>query len=191
MTAQYNKRHHTLHQPFVTFCDFVQEQSKIRNNHSLQYAQESTNANEAVSSLLKNIVYRVTTNKTDRHISKSPDKVCLIHNTGHSLNKYRSFRMKPMAIRKKILKDKGICFKCCAGFHFAANCSNSISCEICKGRNHPTALHVVSDSHRWQKSHGREQADRSFKNDAVQNTEVKPYCTEICGKIFAGKHVQK
>lgn len=133
----------------------------------------------------------MTTSKTDLHISNSPDSVCPIHNTGHSLNKCRSFRMKPMAVRKKILKDKGICFKCCAGYHIAANCSSSILCEICKGRNHPTALHVVSDSHRWQKSHGGEQADRTFENDAVQNTEVKPYCTQICGKSFAGKSCAK
>lgn len=93
--------------------------------------------------------------------------LCPIHNTGHSLNKCTSFRIKPIAFRKKILKDKGICFECCTGFHLAANCSNLISCEIYKGRNHPTALHVVSDSHRWQKSHDREQAERTF--------EVTPY----------------
>lgn len=67
----------------------------------------------------------------------------------------------------------------------------NVKCEICKGRNHPTALHVVSDSHRWQKSHGGEQAERTFENDAVQNTEVKPYCTQICGKSFAGKSCAK
>lgn len=135
--------------------------------------------------------YRATTNKIYLHISNSPDSVCPIHNTGHSLNKCRSFRMKPMAFRKKILKDIGICFKCCAGFHLAANCSNLISCEICKGRNHPTALHVVSDSHRWQKSHSGEQAERTFEVTPYKIQKSSHIVRKYVGNPSQDNHVQK
>lgn len=189
--SQYNKRHHTLHPPFVVFCDFVREQSKIRNNPSLQYESATANSVAQRQKPPEKPGFKVTTRKTDLQVSNSPGTVCPMHNTGHSLNKCRSFRTKPMAVRKRFLKDKGICYKCCAGFHLAAKCSTVISCEICNGKNHPTALHAVSEHNRGQTSHGGEQADRTFENDTRQSTEVKPYCTQICGNTFTGKSCAK
>lgn len=88
-------------------------------------------------------------NKIDFYIFNLLDLVCFIYNIGYFLNKCRFFCMKLMVVRKKIFKDKGICFKCCVGFYFVVNCLNLILCEICKGRNYLIVFYVVFDLYRW------------------------------------------
>ena len=38
---------------------------------------------------------------------------CAIHGTSHRLSKCREFISKPFEARKDLLRQKGLCFKCC------------------------------------------------------------------------------
>jgi hypothetical protein len=140
--SQYNKRHCTLHPPFIVFSDFIWEQSKICNIPSLQYESATTNQAALRQKSPEIPGLKVTARKTESQVTDSPGNVCPIHNIGHSLNKCRSFRAKPMAVRKRFLSEKGICYRCCAGLHMATNCYTVVSCEICKGKK-PTQLHFM------------------------------------------------
>ncbi len=47
-----------------------------------------------------------------------------------------------MEERKSLLKQQGICFKCCSSiFHMAKNCDQDVKCSECGSVTHTAALH--------------------------------------------------
>lgn len=48
--------------------------------------------------------------------------------------------MKTLVDRKAYLKDKGICYRCCASSsHLARNCNVAVKCTECNSENHCSA----------------------------------------------------
>ncbi len=62
-----------------------------------------------------------------------------VQNT-HCLLYSRGFRMKPMEERKSLLKQQGICFKCCSSLlHMARNCDQVIVFRMWQHYPHSSA----------------------------------------------------
>lgn len=60
----------------------------------------------------------------------------------HPFNKCRGFREKPLEERRQYIKEKAICFHCCASTaHIAKNCKAEIVCIECGSDRHIAALH--------------------------------------------------
>ncbi|CAC5415645.1 unnamed protein product [Mytilus coruscus] len=178
------------------FAEFFREQSKIKNNPSVMYEYDSVVTNRKEKGNSRNV--NVATKKTElqdnsRSTERSRDeKQCPIHITNHTLNKCRAFRNKPIDERRKLLKDKNICFGYCeSNTHIQRNCpsSGTVQCDICKS-NHATALHKnVNTLLKALSSNGRE----SVQNPEPSSTTpvVKAMCSQVCGDYFAGKSCAK
>lgn len=55
--------------------------------------------------------------------------LCIIHKTNHTLGECGAFRHKPFEERRTLLKQNGICFRCCAAKHLRRNCHAKIRCS--------------------------------------------------------------
>lgn len=108
---------------------------------------------------------------------------CPIHNTDHPLNKCRTFRSKSIQERMKFLREKRICFRCCASTtHIKKDCKEKVSCKECNSSSHPTALHIDTPSvtlHTAASTHSGEGP-----------VDITSKCTQICGR-FQGKSCAK
>lgn len=72
----------------------------------------------------------------------NPDKQCPLHNKPHPLRKCRGFRNKTLDERKTYLKEKNICFRCCASSaHIAKACDKPVQCKECNSDRHLSAMH--------------------------------------------------
>ncbi len=70
------------------------------------------------------------------------DKTCPIHKKPHPLKCCRGFRSKPLNERKTFLREKGVCYRCCATTtHLARDCRAAIKCKECGSEAHVAALH--------------------------------------------------
>ncbi|VDI77363.1 Hypothetical predicted protein [Mytilus galloprovincialis] len=186
-----------IYPPFECFAEFLREQSKIKKNPSFMYEYDSVVTNRKEKGNSRHV--NVSTKKTElqgnsRSTEKSRDeKQCPIHNTNHTLNKCRAFRKKPIDERRKLLKDKNICFRCCeSNTHIQRNCpsSGTVKCDICIS-NHATALHVDNFQRNFNTP---PKALSSNGGESLQNPEpnsttpvVKAICSQVCGDYFSGK----
>ncbi|XP_063397214.1 uncharacterized protein LOC134681506 [Mytilus trossulus] len=199
--GKFMKDKKVIYPPFECFAEFLREQSKIKNNPSFMYEYDSVVTNRKEKGNSRNV--NVATKKTElqgnsRSTEKSrDDKQCPIHNTNHTLNKCRAFRNKPIDERRKLLKDKNICFRCCeSNTHIQRNCpsSGTVKCDICSS-NHATALHVDNFQRNFNtppialSSNGGESAQNSEPNSSTP--VVKAMCSQVCGDYFSGKSCAK
>ena len=123
--------------------------SYVKNDPGFNY-DVNNNAEKQTSTF--NVRSKVNVKKTEtlgkpvRPVFEEPS--CILHpNSKHTLNECRVFRLKPMEERRKILKDFGVCFKCCASKeHLKRDCHASIVCKDCGSLAHCTALHSEPDS---------------------------------------------
>lgn len=101
---------------------------------------------------------------------------CHLHNVGgHTLGSCRSFRSKPLSVRKKFIGDKGICYKCCESTdHRASTCGNPVKCGVCGDARHPTALHLNG-------------GDKSQFKDRPKTADISSACSRICGDSYRSK----
>ncbi|XP_056016957.1 uncharacterized protein LOC130053618 [Ostrea edulis] len=169
--------------PFRVFARFIRGQAKIRNNPSFAYDNKRDT--------LRRIPERVSTKKTDCvQMDDVSVRKCPLHGTHHSLNKCRTFRQKSLDERRKFLKEKNICFKCCDSHsHKRRDCTAQVKCEDCDSTNHPSALHVFV---RNTRNHGGEMRTDGRRNDGdTQHNSVGSMCTQICGGQFNGKSCSK
>ncbi|CAC5390134.1 unnamed protein product [Mytilus coruscus] len=72
----------------------------------------------------------------------SSAKRCPLHNSNHSLDKCRGFRMKPIEERRQFLKENKLCFRCFETSHRQKDCKKSVECNECGNKNHSSALHI-------------------------------------------------
>ena len=130
------------------------------------------------------------------------DKVrCIVHKSDHSLNDCRAFRHMAISERRNMLKQHGICFKCCAGKHIFRDCNQQVSCTECKSTDHTTAMHIFKNRDTNTNSytgHGGEKTSSSVVKNvttSITNTEgnqnVNSKCTQICQNAFGGKSCAK
>ncbi|XP_071139321.1 uncharacterized protein [Mytilus edulis] len=198
MAVNYNDKNKTIYPPFHVFAQFIQQQSKVKNNPSFLY--DSQQANTGFKDKLpttKGKLNDVRTRKTDfaetkneRSQSVDPREKCLIHGTNHTLNDCRTFKSKPIQERRQFLKLNKLCFGCClSASHFKRNCPNAIKCGECGKTDHPTALHIKNrDQQSTEPSgHGGEPVDVEHE---VQ-TPIQSACTQICMDKFGGKSCAK
>ena len=107
---------------------------------------------------------------------------CILHKTNHTLNECRAFRHKTIPERKALLRQHGICFRCCVAKHLRKDCHGHISCLECNEESHTTAMHIyksgqlvdkIDSAHSGLQNHGEELHTSSRKN-------IVSKCTEIC-----------
>ncbi|XP_052688921.1 uncharacterized protein LOC128167316 [Crassostrea angulata] len=137
--AGYKKRNDVAFPPFSFFVEFIREMCEIRNDPGL-VCQPSTNTNMAYS---KPRPTGAVISRKVEIVSSTPSTRCPIHNAGHSLNECRGFKRKSLRERQNILRDKKLCFRCCASpSHVSKNCTADIKCDICGNPYHVTAMHI-------------------------------------------------
>ncbi|KAL1478828.1 hypothetical protein MTO96_052352 [Rhipicephalus appendiculatus] len=190
--SRYKQNRGVAFPPFTLFAEFVRGQAKMRNDPSFTL----TSANGAVSNHEGNRKAPISAHVTDVELSSetspaackkvtSSTKYCPLHKKPHPLQKCRAFREKPLDERKSLLKQFGLCFKCCtATDHFGKDCKVVVTCGDCGSIKHATALHqgslssVASDS--------KQVAKIDEPNSELQSPKVSSTCTEVCGRGCAG-----
>ncbi|KAM4014162.1 uncharacterized protein ACNLHF_004040 [Anomaloglossus baeobatrachus] len=122
--STYKYKHGVPFPPFSVFVEFVHQQAKIRNDPSFDFTISYATPSPAPN-LLKTSVAVDKTNvssgfvhrsASDSHVqtkAQDPIKQCPLHQKPHSLLRCRASRGKPMPDRKSVLKENGICYKCC------------------------------------------------------------------------------
>lgn len=204
MTAvNYNKNHGTVFPPFHVFCQFIHEQAKIKNNPSFLYESHTNEPKvdkrfgNQTTHIVRSKKTEVTQSTDDRNtVISEPSEICPIHGTRHALNDCKAFKSKPIFERRKFLKQKRICFRCCSSVkHVLRDCKNFIKCKDCGSTSHPTGMHIkrqVESSSSSQEKHGGEdQAHASNVASSNESQEVTTKRTQVAGKHFAGKSCAK
>lgn len=185
---RYMERYQVCYPPFTHFCQFIREQSKIRNNPSFQYTCPLANA----SSFRNNGDNRtkISARKTSTEVaqssvptenaesSKDVTEVCPLHNMNHSLLKCHKFKAKPIDVRRKFLYERKLCYRCCSNKHQRHDCKANVQCDDCQSTNHVTVMHF----------NFKKPVNKQLDAD---ETRVKTACTQICGGKFGGKSCAK
>lgn len=200
--SNYKKKNNVSYPPFTFLVQFLQEMSRIRNDPGFQYdVQSKPKSKEHVtfipfSGSSNRERVSVRTNKTEfvSKQGKELSQVCLIHlnsKTPHSLQDCRVFRSKKLADRKRLLKEEGICFRCCNSKHMARDCKVNLRCDICDNTEHCSALHPtdVKSDHPYKEHGGEQRVIDSITTNSVSS--VSACCLQICGKQFFGKSCAK
>lgn len=118
------------------------------------------------------------------------DKICPIHKKPHPLNRCRGFRIKPLDERKTLLKEKGVCYRCCATTtHLARDCKAAIKCKECGSDAHIAALHPGPPPSNLFDHGGEGEIDTPQPAITSKCTEVCGYgeCSRSCSKICLAK----
>lgn len=96
--------------------------------------------------------------------------------------------------RKRFLREKGVCFRCCASVsHQAKDCDAAIRCAQCGSERNVAALHfgpAPKDSKEQGPSEVYGGESVPTPNDE-QTPAVQALCTQVCGKGFKGKSCSK
>lgn len=136
--------------PFEQFCKFVCYKAKKRNDPSLMYRSSPITHAKPVKFTSSHFIPNKPVSVHKTNVSITNDEVnnnCPLHNKPHPLKKCRMFRNKPYSERKALLKEKGICFKCCSSTsHLAKACSSSVKCSECDRSYHDAAMHPDSSN---------------------------------------------
>ncbi|XP_033726768.1 uncharacterized protein LOC117316337 [Pecten maximus] len=175
---RYMERNNVSYPPFVHFCEFIREQSKIRNNPSFQYAASPNSTVNVSTQNQRDPKQKVHTRKTSSTLnepSETSDKIirditefCPLHNMTHSFLKCKKFSSKPIDVRRKFLQERNLCFRCCSPAHQRHNCKTVVKCEECDSDKHVTIMHYNA-----------------------HNQNVKTACTQVCGGKFRGRSCAK
>lgn len=202
---KYMETHHVTYPPFHHFCDFLRQQSRIRNNPSFVY---NTTPPPKESTPKLNVK---KTNPDDRNAPPSVRvrnegtvqtalketnslEVCPLHNTNHSLLKCKKFKSKPIDVRRKFLQEHNLCFRCCTSGHLRRNCRAVVACDDCGSDKHTTVMHVNFDPLKYNRNQCGEQAETKSgeQTEVKDDTVVKSACA-LCGYKgnFAGKSCAK
>ena len=204
--SRYKDQHRVPYPPFSVFVNFVCEQAKTRNDPSFASITEAWRSTKTEKSVFQPSSHHTRTsvavsrteistscddNNTAVRKHDDPDKQCPLHNKPHPLRKCRSFRNKTVEERKAYLKEKHICFKCCASStHVAKDCGKPVLCQECNSDRHPAALHPGPAP--WKTEAHVRNVDHSGERqtlEAIPSVTLK--CTEICGSVNTSKSCSK
>ncbi|XP_048755537.2 uncharacterized protein LOC125666410 [Ostrea edulis] len=143
--SRYKETNRQCFPPFKFFVDFVKEMSRVRNDPSFSYSETGNPPMKYVrSTTLASKIQIPTAATAKREISSdSKDKtpMCAIHGTSHRLSECRAFQAKSMEARKSLLKEKGLCFKCCDFAHKSRHYKEKLACTLCNSDKHTTVMH--------------------------------------------------
>lgn len=136
--------------PFNICVDFVREISRVKNDPSFMYNSDVTHGVEKQPSNTfkgtvnaKKTIMCQQTDTWNYKECKPEAQVCAIHKdpgVKHSVSDYRVFRLMPIEERKEILRENGLCFRCCSGTHIKADCKENIKCKDCGSGYHTASL---------------------------------------------------
>ncbi|CAC5385276.1 unnamed protein product [Mytilus coruscus] len=151
--------------------------------------QKSSDRNVNISTRKTVLPDKVQSHRTYQTVQSdqnntSSAKRCPLHNSNHSLDKCRGFRMKPIEERRQFLKENKLCFRCFETSHRQKDCTKSVECNECGNKNHSSALHID----RPQEKRNITEHSGEIKSDGNVHTDssVESKCTQICGKTFRG-----
>lgn len=186
--VSYKRKHDVPFPPFNIFSEFVRDMSKIKNDPSFSYdSQPSTSDTRTNRHDPQRPHPLVNARKTEvEQTDTSPEKICPLHKTRHSLNSCRVFKSKPIEERWKFLKEHRLCFRCCeSDQHVKRSCKEEVKCADCGSTTHSAALHSAGiESEGPLFAHGGE-------SDSSVPVTVSSNCLQICGDGFRGKSCAK
>ncbi|XP_063766814.1 uncharacterized protein LOC134882797 [Eleginops maclovinus] len=135
--------------PFDVFSDLICHEARRRNDPSFVLPSSNSTSWKSDKTTSRNFGSKISVQKTGVSSGKDPptdipekkaegpEKNCPIHNKPHALWKCRTFRGKLLEERKSILKDNGMCFKCCmSSSHLARDCKTILKCAECGSDRH-------------------------------------------------------
>ncbi|XP_038065714.1 uncharacterized protein LOC119735847 [Patiria miniata] len=190
--SKYKSSNARLFPPFEVFHGFIHSEAKMRNDPSFLVCRPCTASESNVTSDKVKSIKPVSVWKTEVINATNPREedlqMCVLHNSQHPLHECRFFRKKPLLERKQLLKELGVCYKCCMTWkHVARNCKNPIKCEDCGSDRHVTALHIRIPPRLSQEQSGSKGADIQ----AGSSTEITNACTDLCSSFPRGKSCAK
>ena len=204
--SNYKKRHSVAFPPFYVFCPFVRDMSKIRNDPSLHYDvsnRDFTGRSDSHFQRKQPISSRKTEVVSQKANSFQQVK-CPLHKTNHSLNNCRAFRQKSIEERRKRLREKGYCFKCCDSVeHRSKDCIAVTKCSTCQSTRNPSDLHIDNPANVDFPSasppslplqtnlHAASPLQFQGGERPISGEPVVSRCTQICGDMFDGKSCAK
>ena len=111
-----------------------------------------------------------------------PGKNCPIHNKPHALRKCRTFRGKVLEERKSLLKEHGICFKCCtSASHLARDCKVKVKCAECDSDRHHAAMHPGPPPQVFRRPTPPSDNGGEEEEHSGDSTAISSHCTQVCG----------
>lgn len=147
--SRYKESHRTSYPPFSFFVKFVCDQAKTLNDPSFapltggwspgkaeQFSRHNTRVPVSVKKTQVSVELSSNRDNHPKEDIVDPDKQCPLHNKPHPLRKCRGFRSKSLDERKTCLKEKNICFRCCATCNYQAkDCKKDVRCKECNSDN--------------------------------------------------------
>ncbi|XP_052089785.1 uncharacterized protein LOC127726448 [Mytilus californianus] len=193
----YKSKNHGAYPPFSFFVPFLQNIAKVRNDPGFLYDNQDTKPTTSRQTRVQNRFRspaQVSSIKTDighsvnrPPIQKQNEDVCPLHGTNHTLNTCRGFRAKPLSERLDLIKQKGLCFKCCGPKrHFRDKCKEDVKCSVCCSRDHPSALHVDITAEP-QKKHEEENSKEQISSKCTKICDSIHNTSKSCAKIVLAK----
>lgn len=195
---KYKEDHNAPFPPCSVFSQFIRE-AKARNDPGFNGSSSMTPTlkREKMGSVNyrnpvfvhKTSVCKESTDGVGKQV-EDPKTLCPIHKKPHPFKKCKSFRAMLLDDRKKFLRDKYICFHCCASVsHQAKNCDVLVKRTECNSERHIAALHpgpAPRDSKPLSppKVHGGEP---EMVPEDEQTSVGSTVCTQVCSKGFSAK----
>ncbi|XP_062413389.1 uncharacterized protein LOC119222763 [Pungitius pungitius] len=188
--------------PFNYFADFICHEACRRNDPSFIVLCANTNGPKSDKVASNNYGRKISVHKTDissgensHPISperKPGEKNCLIHNKPHPLRKCKVFRGKTLEERKSILKENGICFKCCtSASHLARDCKATVRCIECDSDRHHAAMHPGPPPQVYRRPTPPPDNGGEEEEHACDSTAISSHCTQVCGPEQIGRSCSK
>ena len=195
--VSYKRQHDTTFPPFSVFADFIRDMSRIKNDPGLNYENSCSQlSREKPPTKGQGSKALVSARKTELSLSnRDLEKICPLHKTGHSLNSCRGFKSKTLEDRKKFLREKNICFKCCeSSKHRSKVCTDEVQCGECGSRGHASAMHIGNPPEK-SKPPGQTDRVKGHGGEQLEQPRISPSvtarCTQICNQPFGGKSCAK
>ncbi|XP_063762763.1 uncharacterized protein LOC134880024 [Eleginops maclovinus] len=203
--TRYKERHHTIFPPFSVFADFIRAEAKMRNDPSFAAAAPSNTPSNTPPKWekfpTKSAKTPIAVHKTEvdnpakgdeTKGSDNPKKECPIHKKPHPLPKCRAFRAKLLDERKALLKENGICFRCCSSTsHQAKDCKAIIQRSECNSDRHIAALHAGPAPWTTKPASGPSEEHGGEGEESTPASVTTSISTEVCGDSAATKSCAK
>ncbi|XP_056021020.1 uncharacterized protein LOC130054629 isoform X1 [Ostrea edulis] len=187
--TNYKSKHNVIFPPFSIFVTFIKDTCVMRNDPSFTH-EPCKNTSNTNSGKQKQSKPKLSVKKTSVvNVDQKTLDACPVHLTNHSLNECRTFRNKPINVRRKFLKENNICFGCCKSKdHYKQNCSLKTECSECKSKDHPTALHIqfkpADSDGKLEHSNTKLSVQDGERNSKDHKVTADAKCTAVCGQNF-------
>ncbi|XP_075436064.1 uncharacterized protein LOC142472776 [Ascaphus truei] len=199
--SKYKREKQVAFPPFSFFLSFLREAARTKNDPSFFLGTPTTPSASNIKnegpvtrygstrtpiSVHKNDVSPKTSTRPNHSTTPSretgdPNRECPIHRKPHPLNKCFGFRMKPIEERKNLLREFGVCFRCCASVtHLSKDCKEAIKCTVCNSDKHVTSLHTEALT-LDQLNNPSSVAKHDVEEEEVKSISVTSQSTKVCG----------